>query len=140
MIYAMSRDKAIGFTSGKPYIVISIGTSADRPQFADHPNHLAVEHFTFFDINEAPRTLQQRDAERLWAFVCRYWDQVSVVVCHCDHGMSRSPAVAAAIMRAKGSVDAEWFRRGSPNLAVYDRMLEAAGVIEAPKWRPANRR
>ena len=128
MVYAMSRDMAMEFTAGKPYIVVSIGDGDDRPQFADDPKRLAVEHFTFSDISEPPCTIQPKDAERLWAFVCMYWDQVSVVVCHCDHGESRSPAVAAAIMRAKGGDDAEWFSRRDPNPAVYDRMLEAAGV------------
>lgn len=49
-----------------------------------------------------------------------------MLLIHCNHGMSRSPAVAAAIAKVKYKDDSEWFTRKVPNRRVYRLMLAVA--------------
>ncbi len=67
------------------------------------------------------------DAAAIWKFVNRYRDDVGAVVVHCEQGMSRSPAVAAAIAYAWALDDAPFWRRHQPNRYVYDLMLGTRG-------------
>ena len=73
----------------------------------------------------------EADARAIWALLDASPDAERLVV-HCDAGISRSPAVAAAVLRARGESDAEWFARARPNELVYRTML---AVREAPRER-----
>jgi predicted protein tyrosine phosphatase len=64
------------------------------------------------------------NARAIWDFVLRYRDHVETIVVHCEQGMSRSPAVAAAICRALGGDDGQFFQQYSPNQYVYGLLLE----------------
>lgn len=63
-------------------------------------------------------------AARIADFVLPWIDQVEAVLVQCDAGMSRSPAVAAAIDKAVNGDDAYWFKRYHPNSRVYSILLE----------------
>ena len=59
---------------------------------------------------------------------------VRAIFVHCDAGLSRSPAVAAALTRTLlGQDDAYWFKTKTPNMLVYRTLLnvyfETADVI-----------
>jgi predicted protein tyrosine phosphatase len=65
-------------------------------------------------------------ANQVWSFVSKHQPDVERVIVHCDAGVSRSPAVAAAISKALTGDDSEFFAgRYRPNMRVYRLMLEA---------------
>jgi predicted protein tyrosine phosphatase len=65
-------------------------------------------------------------AREIWDFVLRHRD-VERVVIHCDAGISRSPAVAAALARVLNGDDVEFFAgRYRPNMRVYTLRLDYA--------------
>ncbi|HEY3449460.1 MAG TPA: hypothetical protein VGK67_24105 [Myxococcales bacterium] len=80
-----------------------------------------------FLLPETIRLMTLQDAKVIWAFVDKHKAAVPVLVVHCEMGMSRSPAVAAAITRGLGGDDDHFFREYLPNRFVYDLMLKARG-------------
>ncbi|MGC4122717.1 MAG: hypothetical protein QM765_50730 [Myxococcales bacterium] len=78
-----------------------------------------------------PKSIQLMTADHakaIWAFVDRHKASAPLMVVHCEMGLSRSPAVAAAIARALGGEDDFFFREYLPNRFVYDLMLKARGL------------
>jgi predicted protein tyrosine phosphatase len=68
----------------------------------------------------------EEQAARVWSFVLQHRAQIERVIVHCDAGMSRSPAVAAAISRALTGDDGKFFGgRYRPNMRVYRTLLKA---------------
>jgi predicted protein tyrosine phosphatase len=65
-------------------------------------------------------------------FVEHTLDVVDFFIIHCDAGMSRSPAVAAALSLVFNGDDSEFFKGKTPNRTVYRRMLEAFGLKNEP--------
>jgi hypothetical protein len=53
------------------------------------------------------------------------WDNVDVFLVHCEVGLSRSPAVAAALRRIYYNHDGRWFGSIFPNRLVYRLLVEA---------------
>jgi len=79
-------------------------------------------------LPEAIQLMTPEHARAIWAFVDRHRAAVPVLVVHCELGMSRSPAVAAAVARGLGQDDDPVFRAYRPNRYVYDLMLRCRGV------------
>lgn len=59
-------------------------------------------------------------------------DEVDFFIVHCNAGMSRSPALAAALSLAYNGNDEEFFRNKTPNRTIYKRMLETYGLSKEP--------
>lgn len=68
--------------------------------------------------------MTSEQAKRIWAFVERQRVAgTETLVVHCEQGMSRSPAVAAAIcVRQSGQAD-RFFQDYQPNRHIYNLML-----------------
>lgn len=62
-------------------------------------------------------------AKAIWSFVERVRPRVKTLVVQCEQGMSRSPAVAAALSHALGLDVERWFEEYLPNRHVFDLML-----------------
>jgi hypothetical protein len=79
----------------------------------------------------------QMDALAVKAFVESNIDDVDYFLIHCDAGVSRSRAVAAALEFVYNGNDGEHFDKGVPNRTVYREVLEAFGYsndyTEKPK-------
>lgn len=65
----------------------------------------------------APLTLEQARAIR--RFVEEHVADVDAITVHCHQGMSRSPAVAAAIAEGLGGDSRVWFEKKLPNRSVH---------------------
>jgi predicted protein tyrosine phosphatase len=117
-----------------PHVVISItSTPSDVAAIPASPSLLGILRLSFADIEEPEpdADLVLFDAEHARAihgFVTKHRASVERIVVHCDAGVSRSPAVAAAITRALGGDDADFFVRYRPNRRVYRGVLAAFGV------------
>lgn len=70
--------------------------------------------------------MTKNHAVQIWEFVNRYRDTVGTIVVHCEQGMSRSAAVAAAISNVLGEPNRRFFREYAPNEYVYELLLSTA--------------
>jgi predicted protein tyrosine phosphatase len=116
-----------------PHVVISItSTPSDVARIPSSPFLRGILRLSFADVEEPERDtmLVLFDAEHARAihdFVVAHRAHVERILVHCDAGVSRSPAVAAAITRALGGDDADLFTRYRPNRRVYRLLLAAFG-------------
>ncbi len=115
-----------------PYVVISITSHPDDvARLRANKLCLGVLRLSFPDA-EAPserfregELFSSAHAVQIWAFVDQYRSDVVRVLIHCDAGVSRSSAVAAALARVLNGDDAEFFGgRYQPNMRVYRTLLE----------------
>lgn len=115
-----------------PYIVISIRDPGRRPARIRRTAGLrGTLHLSFHDaepttamrLPDSITLMTVADAERIWAFVQEHLPEIGAIVCHCEQGMSRSPAVAAALAEALGEAPTPIVRWTQPNQTVY-RLLK----------------
>ena len=65
-------------------------------------------------------------AKAIWQFVQRWRNEVETIIVHCEQGMSRCPAVAAAICKVLGGDDRRFIHEYVPNRYVYDLLVATA--------------
>jgi predicted protein tyrosine phosphatase len=90
-----------------------------------------VLYLAFHDVDPAGDTalaedvtlMTDEDARRIWSFVKKWENEIGTVVVHCEKGMSRSPAVAAALCKSMGGDDRLFWQEYRPNRFVYRLML-----------------
>lgn len=70
------------------------------------------------------RLMTASDAERIWRFVQEHLGNIGTIVCHCEQGMSRSPAVAIALAEALGEDAEAILASAQPNWNVYNLLRE----------------
>lgn len=113
-----------------PHLIISITSSPDdQARLPASPQCRGVLRLVFPDLDAPSPGMPSplfgvEHARAIWDFVERRPDDVERIVLHCDAGVSRSPAVAAAIAKCLTGDDAELFRRYRPNMRVYRTLLE----------------
>jgi predicted protein tyrosine phosphatase len=115
------------------HIVISIrDPNRPRARLRRPPAFVAALHLFFHDaepmlghvLPKRVRLMSQEDSERIWQFVQDHLDQVGTIVCHCEQGMSRSPAIALALAE-KLNGDSKAIRAdGQPDQYVYRLMRD----------------
>lgn len=122
-----------------PHVIISITSSSDDlARFPEGDQCQGILRLSFVDA-EAPsdryaesELFSDQHALRIWQFVLMHRADIERVVVHCDAGVSRSPAVAAAIAKVLTGDDAEFFGgRYRPNLRVYRTLLESNSTLGA---------
>jgi len=77
------------------------------------------------------RLMQPLDAVRIWEFVQQYLDQVGTIVCHCEQGMSRSPAVAVALAEMLGGDADSILAESQPNRYVYEMLRDTIAHLRS---------
>jgi predicted protein tyrosine phosphatase len=124
----------------EPHAIISISSAPD--DLARLPVNQAtagVLRLSFLDADQPSANTPQEtlfspaQAAQVWDFLSPRRN-IARLVLHCDAGLSRSPAVAAAVSRVFCGDDADFFRRYSPNRLVYRRLLEEA--VARGLWSP----
>jgi hypothetical protein len=120
-----SARNAEFFRSDRPWAAISI-TSGPKFPALDEANRVGLLRLNFDDTTEpgTPRSFTPALAAEILDFVAGVWGQVEVLLIHCDVGLSRSPAVAAALFRIYYGDDGPWFELDFPNQLVYDLLVE----------------
>lgn len=120
-----------GFLVRSSYALISICDPDAHPARVPKCSALkATLHLAFHDAEPVanlrlpPRIvpMSEEHAAEIWRFVTRHKDQVGAFVVQCHQGMSRSPAVAAALAVYLGQDDRPFWREHAPNLHVYELM------------------
>ena len=76
------------------------------------------------------RSFSQTDAAAFAEFLRRMANDVDTLYCCCDAGESRSPAVAAAVMRYLGMDDISIWKNPHyhPNMLVFEMLAHALGA------------
>jgi len=120
------------------HIVISIRSYSKNPEkyhvkFSDNSNRIALLSVDFDDISHSQyldfgvkyglNLFSEDQAKQIWNFVQEHKDTELLIV-HCDAGVCRSPAIAAAIAEGLGQdftwlFDPKWYH---PNEFVFDTM------------------
>jgi predicted protein tyrosine phosphatase len=78
---------------------------------------------------EKIRHMTKGDADKIAKFVLQHHDQVDAIVVHCEQGMSRSPAIAAAIAEHLRQDMSIYDRDYQPNSHVRSLLLEALAAV-----------
>lgn len=129
----LSRRQVSGFTSERPYIVISITDPGRSPAYvAEAPTRLGLLRLQFNDIHcpKGSRILFDSEiADEILEFVAAH-PEAEIVVCQCEAGISRSAGVAAALAKVHGGDPAHYFEKYLPNRFVYSTILARKKV----KW------
>jgi len=125
-----------------PYIVISIYSTNSQPaKIPLHPKCLDVLSIQFDDVDSDDwqigcKSITEKQANQIWTFVDYYLQRnhtnpkldntkAELILIHCNAGVCRSPALAAAISRIYTGEDKEWFQKPYlPNMKVYNTMLK----------------
>ena len=81
-------------------------------------------------IEKKYHMLSDEQSLQVTKFVNEVWDKVDVIICQCEHGQSRSAAVAAAITQFKYQNGIEIFtdERYYPNKFVYRKVFDALKI------------
>lgn len=149
-IEVRSRQNAKLFRSDKPWAAISISTeSGDFPEL-DATNRVGLLRLRFWDIaNPSSKQIQAEDsklfsveqAKEVLDFVNANWDKADTILVHCEAGMSRSPAIAAAIEYIRSGKEASlpYFKKYIPNGFVYKTLLEVNYGYASPASADANK-
>ena len=120
-----SARNAEFFRSDRPWAAIQISHRDDFPVLYGE-NRVGLLRLVFEDTEEAetPESFNPTLATELLDFVEQMWDKVDVFLVHCQVGLSRSPAVAAALCRIYYNHDGRWFESIFPNRLVYQLLIE----------------
>ena len=128
-----------------PHAIISItDPDSNLPTFAPNENRLGILSLQFYDLDDISGQMEPKDAKEYLAqfgnglfkdyqaaeivdFVEEVKDKIKGILVHCEAGVSRSAAVAAAIELVLNGSDERVFkdRRYSPNQYVYGKLLKA---------------
>jgi predicted protein tyrosine phosphatase len=134
-IHVLSRSEAKEFKCNAAWAAISVSTLAgDFPHLSSN-NRRGLLRLDFWDISKpSHRQIQANDlklfsidqANEVISFIDENWDNVEELLVHCEAGVCRSPAIAAAICHIKYGSGAEkhFFKEYSPNRWVYRRILD----------------
>ncbi len=78
-----------------------------------------------FELPPEMKPITPAQAKKIRDFVHRHHAAVGAIVVHCEQGMSRSPAVAAAISDALGLEAQRFWQFYTPNVYVYHTVADA---------------
>ncbi len=123
-----------GIVVKSAYVVISIcDPGRKRPMVKRQSGLRDVLFLTFHDAEpsggfELPpeiKPMTSGQADQIRDFIRKHEPGVGTVVVHCEQGMSRSPAVAAAISDALHLDGRRFWQLHSPNAYVYHMVADA---------------
>lgn len=125
-----------GFKMKEPYVLVSI-RDPDKPNVKVKKSALckAILSLAFHDAEPSEslrlppeiRLMTDEDANAIWQFVRQPREGVGAIVVHCEQGMSRSPAVAAAIAVGLGQDNSKFLKQYQPNGFVFATVCRACG-------------
>ncbi|RJQ27059.1 hypothetical protein C4577_01935 [Candidatus Parcubacteria bacterium] len=113
------------FKCSEPWAVISVVSDGSHPKLSAD-NRVGLLRLAFWDVDDVipyrPRMTEDQSIE-VWKFIDEVWDKISTLVVHCEGGISRSSAIAAAISKIKLGHEGGFFRTHIPNRYVYSTLL-----------------
>lgn len=133
MIVAVKNREAVerGLMLASDYALISISCPNDRVTLPKDEFRKDVLFLEFDDLDQPAvilgglkcKLFSPEDATAIIEFYAKHVIYPEYVIVHCDAGISRSPAVAAALTKMSGHADHDFFKRYLPNRRVYSLLL-----------------
>jgi predicted protein tyrosine phosphatase len=138
----LNRAVVETFIAEVPYLVISI-TDPEQPEakILESPFLQAILRMKFHDVVKPNRIAEQfinnstdiymtdDNAKQILFFVGEHLIKVKLIVCHCEQGISRSAAIAAALSRILQNEDEFFFNHYWVNRYVYDLLTANANIL-----------
>ena len=120
-----SARNAEFFRCDQPWAAISVSSTDRFPVLAEE-NRVGHLRLTFEDITEVgkPGSFTPALAMEILDFVEAAWDKTEVFLIHCEIGLSRSPAIAAALSQIHYGNDGPWAEHDFLNPLVYRLLVE----------------
>ena len=128
----MSEREILKYNVKEPHIIISIfSPSKTGKAFIPYrPNCLEILYLEFYDLDKDTGQFpydrflfNHIDAKNILNFVEKYRDKISLIICQCEAGISRSAGVAGALSKILNGDDTEIFKKYLPNMLVYRTIL-----------------
>jgi|SRR5580658_7258178 predicted protein tyrosine phosphatase len=128
-----------------PHVIISITSTRDDVAVLRANDHCrGILRLSFLDADESSEPMVGSElfsldqARQIWTFVERHQGDVQRLLVHCDMGISRSPAVAAALALILNGNGDEFLLADQyvPNTLVYRLLLETAPNPTSSPPRP----
>lgn len=117
-----------------PYIVISISSPNSTKVSIPSNTYLKnVLYLSFYDLDKPVQQYQlftQDYAQQIVKFVKEYINEIDLIICQCEAGISRSAGVAAALAKWLNGNDDIYFKKYIPNNLVYRLLLEEIYTIK----------
>jgi len=145
-LVVLSKSKAKEFECDEPWVCISIDSFDEHPKISG-VKRLGLLQCSFGDI-DAPMSpahgslFSEDDAHKIWDFVESFWerDDIGTIMVHCQAGISRSAATAAAIENCLNEENPSrfWEGRFHPNMHVFSTLVET--FHKRKGWEPAKER
>lgn len=125
----LSKSEASYFHSDAPWACISIASVENTWPEIDDKNRLGILRLNFWDTNHiTEKSFTEEHASQILDFVDKFWDDIDLLMVHCEAGISRSSGVASAIELIKNGRGADnyYFDQNThyiPNTLVYKTLL-----------------
>jgi hypothetical protein len=135
-IQIRSKGGAAKFTCDRPWAAIQVVTKeGDWPKLSEANRvgslqlnfaDVVFNKEDFSDVSENYVLFSDQDANRIIDFMVDVWDKIDVLLVHCEMGISRSPAIGAAIAHGWHGAGCEnvFFQNYTPNMFVYSNLLK----------------
>ena len=126
-----NRDKAESHNFRFPHLMISISAPNDKPKPSISKNRIATLSLEFHDLDKPYKDYKlfsEEDAYSIFEFL-KQNKEIRDVVIHCDAGISRSPAIAAALTKIFNGDDSKYFKEYLPNMLAYKIMIDVWGKL-----------
>ncbi len=129
-IEVRSKSKAREFISDVPWAAISIASyDGDWPKL-NAAKRMGLLQLWFADLEfergDPEIMFQHSHAKQIYKFIAEMQEkEVELLLIHCEAGISRSPAIAAAVAQAfLGENATPYFKKYNPNQLVYKKMVQ----------------
>ena len=139
-IVVSSRDRVKNYIQEEEHAVISIrDPEGEKATFPPNPCRIAVLYLKFHDWDDKQKIkfevfyeesakqmifFSKKDAKRIVKFVKKY-QHLSLLICQCEAGISRSAGVAAALNKCINGSDEYYYKNYVPNSLVYRMVMNA---------------
>jgi hypothetical protein len=130
-IQVRSREAAKEFVDDLPWAAISISTHSQGLPELQTKNRVGLLQLTFWDIDSEDleknkNSFSKEDADKIINFVGDMLPKIECLLIHCEMGVSRSPAIAAALSHSLWGPETDkiYFKNYTPNMLVYRTLIE----------------
>jgi len=139
---AVSRAEIKSFSPGIPYIVISVtDPEKSEAEIFDSPFLANVLRLKFHDVDGANKFkftfensgdifMNEGHAREILSFVNSNLLEISLIICQCEEGISRSPAIAGALSKILQNEDEFFLKNFWANRWVYNLIFEQSKKSE----------